>query len=285
MLTATELKTLLRVHGLRLTKRLGQHFLVDEPLARRLIGSCHVTPQDTVIEIGAGLGALTEWLSNAAGRVIAVEADRAISALLQTRMAHRPNVEVICQDILTFPWPRYAGSAVIGMIPYSITSPILVNLCEHAAQVSGVWLGIQREVAQRLAARPGTKAYGRLTILVQYRFEVEELLRISRSVFFPQPKVDSSWVRLRPRASPAVTVEDERLFFAVVQAAFAQRRKTLVNGLWAWSQERIPRQRLAGLVTQLGLAATVRGEALSLSQFAALARVLLEYHPDERHQP
>lgn len=268
--TPTALRKLLRTQHLRLTKRFGQNFLVDANLTRRLIASCRVTPQDTVIEIGAGLGALTELLASAAGRVIAVEADRAISALLQTRMAHHPNVEIVRQDILAFPWARYAGSKVVGMIPYSITSPILVYLCEHAAEVSGVWLGIQREVAQRLVARPGTKAYGRLTILVQYRFEVEELLRISRSIFFPQPKVDSSWVRLAPRANPAVAVEDERLFFAVVQAAFAQRRKTLVNGLQTLQVPKLTRAETVQLVQQLGWSDRLRGETLSLAQFAQL---------------
>ncbi len=277
MLTASELKTLLRAHGLRLHTRRGQHFLVDAPLAKRLIGSCRVTPQDTVIEIGAGLGALTELLSNAAGRVIAVEADRAISALLQKRMAHRPNVEVICQDILTFPWPRHADSKVVGMIPYHITSPILVSLCEHAAQIGGAWLGIQREVAQRLKARPGTKAYGRLTILVQCRFEVEERLRIPRSVFFPQPKVDSSWVRLTPRADPAVAVEDERLFFAVVQAAFAQRRKTLTNGLQLLKSPKLTRDEALQVVRQLGWSERVRGETLSLEQFAQLSNAIQKW--------
>ncbi|MBI4354605.1 MAG: ribosomal RNA small subunit methyltransferase A [Candidatus Omnitrophica bacterium] len=270
MLTAGELQALLKAHELRLTKRRGQNFLVEANQAKRLVASCHLAPQDTVIEIGAGLGALTDLLAHAAGRVIAVESDRALSELLQQRMAHHSHVEVMCQDILSFPWSRDAGSAVVGMIPYVITSPILVTLCEHAAQVRGAWLGIQREVAQRLVARPGTKAYGRLTVLVQYYFEVKELLRIPRHVFFPQPNVDSSWVSLKPRARPAVEVGDEPLFFAVVQAAFAQRRKTLVNGLHTLQAPTLSRAEAVQLVRQLGWSERVRGETLSLAQFAQL---------------
>ena len=274
--TPTALRELLRAHRLRLTKRLGQNFLVDARTAARLLEDCHLTPRDTVVEIGAGLGALTERLAEAAGRVIAVEVDRKIGGLLTERLADRPNVEVAAQDILTFPWARYPGSKVVGMIPYRITSPILVSLCEHAADVRGAWLGMQREVAQRLAASCGTKAYGRLTILVQCRFDVEELRRIPRSVFFPQPNVDSSWVQLIPKRPPAVPAEDERMFFAVVQAAFAQRRKTLLNCLERAEGLRLTKTGAAEALQRAGLPARVRGEALSLAQFAALSRAIAQ---------
>lgn len=276
MQTSTELRELLRAHRLRLTKPLGQNFLVDARAAARLLAACDLTPRDTVVEIGAGLGALTGLLAEAAGRVIAVEVDRKISALLKDRFAQRSNVEVAAQDILAFPWERYAGSKVVGMIPYRITSPILVNLCEHADHLRGVWLGMQREVAQRLAARPATKAYGRLTILVQRRFDVKELHRIPRSAFFPQPNVDSSWIRLTPRRSPEVAVDDERLFFAVVQAAFSQRRKTLANCLARAGGLRLGRDGATEALARAGLPARVRGEELSLEQFAALSRAIAQ---------
>jgi len=275
MLTASELKAVLREHGVRLSKRLGQHHLIDARAIARVVEACGVTRADTVVEIGAGLGALTEPLAERAGRVIAVEVDARIGALLKARLAGRPQVAVVCQDILTFHWNAVPHAVVVGAIPYQLTSPILASLCEARATIARAIVILQEEVAQRLLARPGTKAYGRLTVLAQYGWDISRVGAIGRAAFFPQPAVESVCLRLTPRARPAVEVPDERLFFAIVKAAFAQRRKTLVNGLRAWSQERIPRQRLAGLVTQLGLAADVRGEALSLPQFAALTRLLV----------
>jgi 16S rRNA (adenine1518-N6/adenine1519-N6)-dimethyltransferase len=274
MLTATELKTLLRQHGVRLTKRLGQHHLIQPALIERFVDACRLSPEDTVVEIGPGLGALTEPLARRAGRVIAVEVDRRIGGLLAERLASHRNVSVVQQDILDFPWEQTGRVVVAGAIPYQITSPILVALSEHRRTIARAVLILQAEVGDRLAASPGTKAYGRLSILAQYGWEVSIRFRVPRGAFFPQPSVDSQCVELFARAHPAVAVDDEVAFFEVVKAAFAHRRKTLVNCLTGIAPWRLSRPRATEVVTGIGLSPSVRGETLSLAEFAALANSL-----------
>lgn len=270
MLTASELKALLRSRGLRLTKRLGQHHLIDARIIERIAEAARLSPGDTVVEIGAGLGALTEPLARRAGRVIAVEIDRRIAEALSERMQRVRNVTVACEDILRFSWAHVRGAVVVGAIPYQITSPLLVSLGEQRQAIRRAVLVLQAEVADRLLARPGTKAYGRLSLLGQYGFEIAPLLSVPRSAFFPQPEVDSRCVELVPRDRPAVPAADEPFFFDVVKLAFSHRRKTLVNCL----SERVPRQQAEAALKRLGLPASVRGEALSPAQFAALAASL-----------
>ena len=274
MLAVSELKTLLRSNGLRLTKRLGQHHLIDARVIGRVVERCELSRGDTVVEIGAGLGALTEPLAERAGRVIAVEIDRRIASLLAERMSARKNVSVVCEDILDFSWDRLEGVVVIGAIPYHITSPILVWLSEARRAIRKAVLILQQEVAQRLAAAPGTKAYGRLSVLGQYGWEIAPLFLVPRSAFFPQPDVDSSCLQLTSRVRSPVTVRDEARFFEVVKAAFAQRRKTLVNCLSVAPALGVSRTRAEDAVSALDLPRAVRGEALSLEQFAALATLL-----------
>ena len=274
MLTASELKTFLRTHELRLTKRLGQHHLVDAQLAGRLIEQVHLSPNETVVEIGAGLGALTELLAANAGRVIAVEVDPKVCELLRVRLAGCSNVSVLCEDILTFSWTAHQGSVVVGAIPYHITSPILVSLCGNRRVIREAWLILQEEVAQRLLAQPGTKAYGRLSVLGQYCWDIASVMTISRSAFFPQPEVDSVCLKLQPRSQPPVAVADEPLMFEVVKAAFAHRRKTLANCLSAHEPTLANRPQAEAVLRQMGLPAGVRGEQLSLEQFAHLANAL-----------
>jgi 16S rRNA (adenine1518-N6/adenine1519-N6)-dimethyltransferase len=274
MLSPTELKTLLRQHGIRLTKRLGQHHLVDRSVIERFVEACRLSGKEAVVEIGPGLGALTEPLARRAGRVIAVEVDRRIGGLLAERLACWPNVSVVRQDILEFPWGRTPRVVVAGAIPYHITSPILVSLSEHRRMISRAVLVVQSEVARRLAASPGTKAYGRLSVLAQFSWEVSVKFRVPRSAFFPPPSVDSQCIELSARARPAVAVEDEAAFFEVVKAAFAHRRKTLANCLAGAAPWRLPRSQAAAAVTGIGLSPSVRGETLSLEQFARLSNGL-----------
>jgi len=274
MYTKTELRELLERHGVRLKKRLGQHYLIDSQMASRLVSTCQLGRDETIVEIGAGLGALTELLATHASQVVAVEVDRVICRLLAARMDRFPNVQVVCQDILTVDWLRYAGSKVVGTIPYHITSPILVSLCECSPPVPVAWLGMQREVANRLTARPGTKAYGRLTILVQYRFHPSLLVRIPRTVFFPVPQVDSAWVQLTARKTPVAALADERLFFDVVRAAFSQRRKMLLNSLVGLATRRLKKPQALEAIRAVGLPDAIRGEELSLEAFAELANTV-----------
>lgn len=272
MLTARELKVLLREEGLRLTKRLGQHHLVEARTIARLLDAFELSRADTVVEIGAGLGALTDGLAQRAGRVIAVEVDRKICDLLARRVAARDNVTVVCQDILTFPWEHHQDVVVVGAIPYHITSPILVALAEARRRIRTAWLIIQAEVADRLLARPASKAYGRLSVLGQYCWEIGSVLRVPRTAFFPQPAVDSCCLALRSRSAPPIAVGDERAFFAFVQRAFSHRRKTLVNclgGAQAGGRHHVERA-----LQQLNLPTAVRGEVLSLEQLGRLYSLL-----------
>lgn len=274
MLTASELKAFLKSHGLRLTKRLGQHHLIDARVAARIVEAVRVGADETVVEIGPGLGALTELLARRGGCVIAVEIDQRIAALLAERLRAFPNVSVVCQDILAFAWERAGRVSVVGAIPYHVTSPIIVWLCEHRGAIREAVLVLQREVAERLCAKPGTKAYGRLSVLVQYGWEVSSLFTIPPGCFFPQPAVASSCVRFISRSSPAVAVDDEQVFFAVVRAAFAHRRKTLVNCLSRDREFGSGRREAEALLEELDLPRDVRGERLSLAEFAKLANSL-----------
>src|SRR3989338_8120101 len=203
MLTAAELKAFLAAQGLRLTKRLGQHHLIDPRVIQRILGVCGPLAGRTVVEIGPGLGALTEPLAERARRVIAVEVDRGVAAALAERLALARNVEVRCEDILRFSWESFRDAVVVGAIPYHIPSPILASLCEARGSIDRAVLVIQDEVAQRLAALPGTKAYGRLSVLVQYGWEVVLGLSVSRGAFFPPPGVASRCVELSRRGRPA----------------------------------------------------------------------------------
>ena len=274
MLTASQLKSLLASHGLRLTKRLGQHYLIDARMIQRVVESCRLSPQDTVVEIGAGLGALTEPLADRAGRVIALEVDRAIGALLRERLKLLANVTVLCEDALEFSWRAIADAVVVGAIPYHITSPMLIVLGEHRETIRRTVLILQEEVGDRLLAQPGTKAYGRLSVLGQYCWEMARRFRIPRQAFFPQPEVDSLVLELVSRRTPPVAVAQEALFFEVVKAAFSQRRKTLVNCLMTLHGEHLRREAVERWVRDAGLPLTVRGEALSLEQFSRLANIV-----------
>lgn len=274
MLTTTELTSFLRAHRLRLTKRLGQHHLVDARTIDRILEACQLSRNDTVVEIGAGLGALTEGLAQRAKHVYAVEVDRRVAQLLSERMRSWGNVTVVCQDILSFSWAQARGAVVVGAIPYHITSPILVWLSESHQEVQKSVLVLQREVAQRLTARSDTKAYGRLSVLGQYRWQLTARFVVSRSAFFPRPAVDSVCLELLRRVRPPVRVEDEAWFFAVVKAVFAHRRKTAANCLASGLLTDRSRADIEQALQGLGVPITVRGEALSLEQLAALANAL-----------
>jgi 16S rRNA (adenine1518-N6/adenine1519-N6)-dimethyltransferase len=277
MHTKPELLEALQAHRIRLTKRLGQTYLIDPRASVRLLEVCGLSSDDRVVEIGAGLGALTLPLAERVRQVAAIEVDPRVSEVLRTRVSGFSHVQVHCEDVLTVDWSRYHGWKVIGMIPYHITSLILVALSEATPHLADIWLGMQREVAQRLSATPSTKAYGRLTVLAQYRWQVKIAAPIPRHQFFPVPKVDSCWVHCAPRTVP-LPVENEALFFAVVKAAFAQRRKTLQNCL----RELEPPTLASGLsagqaaaaLERAGLAPAVRGEQLSLDDFTRLSNAI-----------
>jgi 16S rRNA (adenine1518-N6/adenine1519-N6)-dimethyltransferase len=275
-------KTLLRRLGLRPRKSLGQHFLVHPHQARRLAAALEPGPDDTVVEIGAGLGALTVFLAAAAGRVVALELDPALVRFLQEELFREtPQVEIVCRDVLEFDFPacrREAGVPlkVAGNLPYQITSPLLFKLLRELPDLSRAVLMMQQEVGDRLLARPGTKDYGILSVLMQYHFALERLFTLSPANFYPPPQVSSVVLRLTP-ASPPLQARDEDLLVQVVKTAFGQRRKNLNNALVAKAPNfGLTPEEMRAALREVEIDSTRRGETLSVVEFAALSNALGE---------
>ena len=275
-------KALLLRLGLRPKKPLGQHFLVHPHQARRIVDALDLSGEETVVEIGAGLGALTVLLAGQVRRLVALELDPALARYLQEELLpSAPAVEVRCQDVLKFDFlglSREMGQplAVAGNLPYQITSPLLFKLMEEKEAVSRAVLMMQQEVGARLTAGPGTKDYGVLSVLLQYHFAIRRLFSLGPANFFPPPQVDSVVLSLTPAAaSPAA--RDPDLLARVVKAAFGQRRKTLNNALAARAATfGFNPEQVRAILAELGLDPGRRGETLSLAEFVALSNKIAE---------
>jgi len=270
-------KTLLNRLGLRPKKTLGQHFLLHPHQARRIVAALELTGEETVVEIGAGLGALTGFLGPAARRVIALERDPELARFLRDDLfGDTPGIEVICQDALEFDFPgagREAGRplVVVGNLPYQITSPLLFALIEHVAVIAQAGLMMQQEVGARLLAKPCTKDYGILSVLVQYHFRVTRLFSLSPGNFFPPPQVESVVLRLLP-ATPVPAALNPALLQRVVKTAFGHRRKTLNNTLVAQAGALgLSPEAMRTLLGELDIDIQRRGETLSLAEFVAVS--------------
>jgi len=270
-------KTLLLRLGLRPKKALGQHFLLHPHQARRIVTAMNLTGEETVVEIGAGLGALTGLLALAARRVIALERDPELARFLAAELlADTPGVQVICQDVLEFDFlgaAREAGRplAVVGNLPYQITSPLLFTLIRDATAINQAVLMMQLEVGARLTASPGAKDYGILSVLVQYHFRVTRLFVLSPGNFYPPPQVDSVVVQLVPE-TPVQVALDAALLHQVVKAAFGHRRKTLNNTLVSEAAAfGLSPEAMRALLTELNLDLQRRGETLSVAEFVAVS--------------
>jgi 16S rRNA (adenine1518-N6/adenine1519-N6)-dimethyltransferase len=273
-------KTLLRRLGLRPKKSWGQHFLVHPHQARRIAEALALAPGDTVVEIGAGLGALTVFLAAAAGRVVALELDPALARFLKEELlAAAPQVEVICQDVLEFDFTGLslevgAPLKVAGNLPYQITSPLLFKLIQELPALSRAVLMIQQEVGDRLLARPGTKDYGILSVLLQYHFRLTRLFTLTPANFYPPPQVSSMVLSLRP-ASPQPRARDEALLARVVKAAFGQRRKNLNNTLAAQAAAfGLSPEQMRAILAELDIDPLRRGETLSAAEFVTLSNAI-----------
>jgi 16S rRNA (adenine1518-N6/adenine1519-N6)-dimethyltransferase len=272
-------RVLLRRHGLQAKKSFGQNFLLSERAYRAIVDATVRDASDWVVEIGAGLGTLTARLAErvADGKVIAVERDRDMVAVLRAELEHYDNVEIAEADALSYDLAmaaRWAGGriAVCGNLPYNIASQILFRIIEARAQVTHAVVMLQREVADRLLARPGTKAYSALTVLITTYAEVSSVVRVGRGAFWPPPKVESTVVRLTPLADgrARADIADPQRYADVVHAAFGQRRKTLRNALRArYDQDAVDRALAA-----TGIAGERRGETLDVGEFATLANHL-----------
>jgi 16S rRNA (adenine1518-N6/adenine1519-N6)-dimethyltransferase len=274
-------KTVLRRLGLRPEKARGQNFLIHPHQARRIVAALDLASQDLVVEVGPGLGALTVFLAGQAKRVVALEVDTNLAAYLQEELfANEPRVEVICQDVLRFDFLKVAREAqallaVVGNLPYQITSPLLFKLAEEKAAICRAVLMMQQEVGARLTANPGTKDYGILSVLLQYHFAMTRLFSLGPANFYPPPQVTSVVMELIPR-EPEPQAEDEAFFARVVKAAFATRRKTLRNTLAVRGQALgLTAAEVLAALELLNIDHNRRGETLSVSDFVNLSNELL----------
>lgn len=266
-------------HGLRPNKQLGQNFLVDENILKKIIAAAELGPEDTVLEIGPGIGVLTGPLAEVARQVIAVEIDKGLIPVLEENLAAYANVKIIWGDILKVEQGELLAAAttpfkVVANLPYYITSPVIMALLTGPLPLERLVLMVQREVARRLTAAPGSKDYGVLSVAVQYYTQPEMVAQVPRTVFYPRPDVDSAVVLLKMRPSPAVVVGDEALFFRLVRGAFGQRRKTLLNSLRGEFGGQYSREELVSFLQAAGIDPSRRGETLTLEEFAALARII-----------
>jgi len=262
---------ILRAFGLRASKRLGQNFLVDEGVVDGIVAAAGVKPGDTVLEIGPGIGTLTQGLAEAGARVVAVELDRRLVDVLRETLAGYDNVRVISGDILKIDLGRENLAApfkVVANLPYYITTPIIMRLLEQRLPASVIVAMVQKEVAERMAASPGGKEYGALSVAVQYYTDPEIVFTVKPESFIPAPAVESAVIRCPVRSAPPVAVADERAFFRVVRAAFAQRRKTLVNALKGAG---LAAAEAKAVLAKAGIDGGRRGETLSLAEIAAVA--------------
>jgi 16S rRNA (adenine1518-N6/adenine1519-N6)-dimethyltransferase len=279
-------KILLQRLGLRPKKTLGQNFLVHPHQARRIVDSLELSGDETVVEIGAGLGALTVCLAREARRVVALERDPALVRFLQEEIfPEAPEVEVLCRDVLQFDFlglSRELGRplAVVGNLPYQITSPLLFKLMAEKEAVSRAVLMMQQEVGARLLARPGTKDYGILSVLLTYHFASQRLFSLGPANFYPPPQVDSVVLRLTPAAA-SPSAQAPALLAQVVKAAFGQRRKTLNNALTARAADfGLSPEQLRAILTALAIDPGRRGETLSLAEFVAVSNKISELSQD-----
>ncbi|WP_280772203.1 16S rRNA (adenine(1518)-N(6)/adenine(1519)-N(6))-dimethyltransferase RsmA [Salipaludibacillus daqingensis] len=279
--TPKRTKEILAQHGFSFKKSLGQNFLIDPNVLAKIVRTANLSEESGVIEIGPGIGALTEQSAKVAERVLAFEIDRRLIPILEDTMSPYPHVKVIHQDILKADveteiaefFKEGQDIAVVANLPYYVTTPILMKLLENRLPVRVMVVMLQKEVAERIAAGPGSKAYGSLSIAAQYYAEAETVFTVPKTVFVPQPNVDSAILRLTRRSEPPVQVKDELFFFKVVQASFVQRRKTLLNNLATYFQEFKGKSDVAEILTKMDIDPKRRAESLSMEEFAQICNV------------
>lgn len=277
--TPSRTKEILKKHGFSFKKSLGQNFLIDANILANIVRAANLTYESGVVEIGPGIGALTEQSAKAAERVLAFEIDRRLLPILEETMAPYPNVRIVHRDALTADLYEEMSSyfhegqdiAVVANLPYYVTTPILMKLLEESLPVRVIVVMLQKEVAERIAAEPGTKDFGSLSIAAQYRAYAETVFTVPKSVFVPQPNVDSAILRLTLREKPPVDVADETFFFQVVKAAFVQRRKTLLNNLSVFFKDVMSKSEVEEALKQLDIKPERRAEALSMEEYARIA--------------
>lgn len=273
----------LQKYNFNFQKKFGQNFLIDGNILDKIVDAAEITEEDCVLEIGPGIGTMTQYLAERAKMVIAVEIDKNLIPILQDTLSSYNNVTVINEDILKVDINRIVDEQnggrpikVVANLPYYITTPIIMALFENHVALQSITIMVQKEVADRMQVGPGTKDYGALSLAVQYYAYPEIVVRVPASCFMPRPNVDSTVIRLTRYEKPPVEVKDEAYLFAVIRASFNQRRKTLVNGLTNAANLGISKEKIIEVLEQMGLSLTIRGETLTLGQFAELSNRLVE---------
>ena len=262
-------------------KKFGQNFLIDTHVLEKIISAAGITKDDCVLEIGPGIGTMTQYLAENAGHVVAVEIDRNLIPILKETLADYNNVTVINEDILRVDIKALAEEynsgkpiKVVANLPYYITTPIIMGLFESGVPIDNITVMVQKEVADRMKEGPGSKDYGALSLAVQYYAEPEIVANVPPNCFIPRPNVGSAVIRLTRHKEMPVEVKDPALMFKIIRASFNQRRKTLQNGLGNASELPYTKEQIAAAIAEMGLTPTIRGEALSLAQFAQLSDIL-----------
>ena len=271
-------------YGFNFQKKFGQNFLVDSHVLDKILNAADVTKDDTVLEIGPGIGNMTQRIAQRAGRVVAVEIDRQLIPILEETLSELDNITLIQGDILKLDLKelseKYAGGRplkVVANLPYYITTPIIMKMFREGVALDNITVMVQKEVADRMKAAPGSKDYGSLSVAVQFYSEPYLVANVPPNCFIPRPNVGSAVIRLRRCDAPPVSVEDEAWMFRIITAAFSQRRKTLQNCLANTAELGISKDAVAAVLSDMGLPVNVRGEALTLAQFAQLSDMLKSY--------
>ena len=271
----------LQKYNFNFQKKFGQNFLIDTHVLDKIINAAEITKEDFVLEIGPGIGTMTQYLCENAREVIAVEIDKNLIPILEDTLKEYDNVTVINEDVLKVDINKLAEEKnnkkpikVVANLPYYITTPIIMGLFESHVPIDSITIMVQKEVAERMQVGPGTKEYGALSLAVQYYAKPEIIANVPPNCFMPRPKVGSAVIRLTRHKETPVQVEDEKLMFRIIRASFNQRRKTLVNGLKNSGELSLSKEIIEESIEELGVPLTIRGEALSLEQFAMLSNII-----------
>lgn len=271
---------ILKKYNFNFQKRFGQNFLIDTHILEKIVNEAGIDEDDCVLEIGPGIGTMTQYLCERAGRVIAVEIDKALIPILNDTLSSYNNVTIINEDILKVDITKLCNEynngrpiKVVANLPYYITTPIIMGLFESGCPLESITIMVQKEVADRMKCGPGSKDYGALSLAVQFYSSPEIVAYVSPESFIPKPGVGSAVIRLTRYEKPPVEVDDEKYMFALIRAAFNMRRKTMVNSLMSGNLG-LTKEEILEAIKNLGLSATVRGEALTLEEFAALSNIL-----------
>ncbi|MCI8484191.1 MAG: 16S rRNA (adenine(1518)-N(6)/adenine(1519)-N(6))-dimethyltransferase RsmA [Lachnospiraceae bacterium] len=273
---------ILQKYNFSFQKKFGQNFLIDSRVLDKIVAAAGITKEDFVLEIGPGIGTMTQYLCESAREVTAVEIDKHLIPILADTLSEYHNVEVIQEDILKMDIKGLAEAKnhgnpikVVANLPYYITTPIIMELFESQVPIDSITIMVQKEVADRMQVGPGTKDYGALSLAVQYYAKPEIVANVPPNCFMPRPKVGSAVIRLTRHQKVPVQVKCEKFLFQIIRASFNQRRKTLVNGLYNSPEITVEKEQVVKALEQMGLSSNIRGEALTLEQFASLSNLLL----------